>query len=253
LIEASAKWRAMVDHVKTIRTQGFQIWLKPTAYEMGWATMDRPLGGAYDIDPIDTWADMSHLITREGWPVDDYPQQLSSFCGAMRDDVPLRITKHGPLPPESALDQHAADQCVKECAYDLLNNKIMPWLPNATVAGASGELSFRWELLADPDRYASGAARLDSQYFRGNVQPSERYVLSVPGSSKHRLPANNPHEFANLYLAGDWTQNGYNIGCVESATMSGLLASNAIANYPRRERIAGLDLLCLDDDSSDGM
>lgn len=248
LIAASPKWKSMVDNIKTIRTQGFQIWLKPTAYEMGWATMDRPLGGAYDIDPIDTWADMSHLIDREGWLVEDYPQQLSYFCGAMRDDVPLPITPHGPMPAASALDQGAANQAVRAIAYELLNRQIMPWLPNATVANDRGELSFRWELLADSRPGASGVDRLDAQYFRGNVQPSERYVLSVPGSSKYRLPANDPTEFANLYLAGDWTQNGYNIGCVEAATMSGLLAANAIAGYPHRSRIAGLDLLSQDDD-----
>jgi uncharacterized protein with NAD-binding domain and iron-sulfur cluster len=71
--------------------------------------------------------------------------------------------------------------------------------------------------------------------------PSERYVLSVPGSSKHRLPAHDPEEFTNLYLAGDWTENGFNLGCVEAATMSGLQAANAISGYPNRGDIIGLD------------
>ncbi len=244
LITASPRWKNMVDHVKTVRTQGFQLWLQPTAYEMGWATMDRPLGGAYDADPIDTWADMSHLIKRESWPADQYPQHLSYFCGAMRDEVPLPITPFGPMPDPSALKQGAANEQVKEMARALLKHRIMAWLPNAVIADAEGERDFRWELLVDPQHpHAAGEARFDAQYFRGNVQPSERYVLSVPGSSKFRLPANSPDEFANLFLSGDWTKNGYNIGCVESATMSGLIASNAMSGHPRLDHIVGLDLL----------
>lgn len=67
-------------------------------------------------------------------------------------------------------------------------------------------------------------------------------VLSVPGSPQYRLPAIDPHEFSNLYLVGDWTKNGLNLGCVESAAMSGLLASNALSGYPEREEIVTLDL-----------
>jgi hypothetical protein len=42
-------------------------------------------------------------------------------------------------------------------------------------------------------------------------------------------------------LAGDWTRTGLNIGCVEAAVISGLLASHALSGYPLREDIAGLE------------
>jgi hypothetical protein len=48
--------------------------------------------------------------------------------------------------------------------------------------------------------------------------------------------------FKNLHLAGDWTTNGLNLGCVESTAMSGLLASNALSGYPKREEIITLDM-----------
>jgi predicted NAD/FAD-dependent oxidoreductase len=57
-------------------------------------------------------------------------------------------------------------------------------------------------------------------------------VLSVPRSTKFRLKANESG-FDNLYLAGDWLLNGLNIGCVESAVMGGLEASQAISGYPQ--------------------
>jgi uncharacterized protein with NAD-binding domain and iron-sulfur cluster len=106
-----------------------------------------------------------------------------------------------------------------------------------------GRRSFRWELLVDrrPAAPPPGEARVDAQYFRANVSDSERFVLSVPGSSQYRLPANDPIEFSNLYLAGDWTQCTINAGCMEAATISGMLCSEAISGYPLRYQISGVD------------
>ena len=70
-----------------------------------------------------------------------------------------------------------------------------------------------------------------SQYRRVNIDPTERYVLSVPGSTRYRLRA-NASGFANLYLAGDWTENVINASCVEAATISGLRASQALSGLP---------------------
>jgi len=66
-------------------------------------------------------------------------------------------------------------------------------------------------------------------------------VLSVPGSSQYRLSANNPLEFSNLYLAGDWTQCTLNCGCMEAATISGMLCAQALTGYPPRRDISGVD------------
>jgi hypothetical protein len=89
---------------------------------------------------------------------------------------------------------------------------------------------FAWSDLLDrrPDA-PHGPARLDAQYLRANTHPSERYVLSVAGSTIHRLPPHDPDEYANLYLAGDWTDNGMNCGAMESAVLGGLLAARAFS------------------------
>ena len=87
---------------------------------------------------------------------------------------------------------------------------------------------------------AEGEARLDTQSFRANVDPTDRFSLSLPGTSRYRI---SPLELAfdNLTVAGDWTESGLNSGCVESAVMSGLLASHAISGAPRLDRIIGYD------------
>ena len=70
----------------------------------------------------------------------------------------------------------------------------------------------------------SGEERFNSQYWRANVQPTERYVLSTVGSKFCRLRSDDCG-FGNLYLAGDWTLNGLNAGSVEAAVMSGIQAA----------------------------
>ena len=72
-----------------------------------------------------------------------------------------------------------------------------------------------------------GQKRFYSQYWRVNIDPSERYVLSVPGSTKYRLKTDESG-FDNLYLTGDWIDNGYNSGCVEATVMSAMQAARAI-------------------------
>ncbi|MBI1880662.1 MAG: NAD(P)-binding protein [Chloroflexi bacterium] len=241
LITASDQWKKMVDRVKTIRTQAFQLWLKPTAYELGWKLMGRPIV-SYNLIALNTWGDMSQLIDREGWPAECQPLNIAYFCGPLLDDSPLRTSEFGPTENCENLDQYQADQKVHDAAINFLNKQFGLW-PNAVIHGTGPDgRQFNWEFLVDarPGEH-QGSERFDSQYWVANVQPSERYVLSVVDSSQYRLPAHDPDEFRNLYLAGDWTANGLNMGCVEAAAMSGLLASSVLTGYPDREDIIGLD------------
>ena len=64
-----------------------------------------------------------------------------------------------------------------------------------------------------------------------NIDPSERYVLSAKGSTSARL---NPGQsgFQNLFLAGDWTTNVLNVGCVEATVSSGMACAGALTGIP---------------------
>jgi uncharacterized protein with NAD-binding domain and iron-sulfur cluster len=260
LIRANDKWRDMVHNVLTNKTLSAQFWMNETASQLGWALMQRPLISSYDITYLDTWADMSYLLHRENWhmrppheanrPVKsergpnegvsatDYPMQLSYFCGPMPDEPPLPMTPVGPKAECGQLNQDRENDKAKDCARTLLESEISTFFPNAMTKFPVP--TFRWELLVDgrPGRHEN-IARLDSQYFHANVQPSERYVLSLPGSDKYRL-APNESGFRNLTLAGDWTECGLNAGCVEAAVMSGMLASNNISQFPAKADVVGL-------------
>jgi hypothetical protein len=98
--------------------------------------------------------------------------------------------------------------------------------PKATPPGNPAALSYD-KLIARAS--AVGVERMDEQYFRANVEGSERYVLSVAGSRHYRLKSDGSG-FTNLFLAGDWTENGFlDAGCIEACTLSGLQCARAIS------------------------
>jgi len=223
LIDASPRWRRMVEQVKCVRTQALQLWLTPTAYELGWTAMGRPLLAGFHRSPLNTWADMSHLGPRESWPSKEgrFPKSIAYFTG------PLCTT-------EDPVEEN------RRVSFDLVENAIGWLFPNATKEkGATGPLD--WDLLVD-DRTVPGVgkARMDAQYLRANYWPSELFTLSLHGTTKYRI-APGDTDFDNLVIAGDWTENGFNIGNVEATMMSGMLASNALVGYPARQAIIGVD------------
>ena len=73
---------------------------------------------------------------------------------------------------------------------------------------------------------------------KANVKGSDRYALSEPGLIVHRVSPLDP-SVANLTIAGDWTACELDVGCVESAVISGLLAAHAISGKPELDEIIG--------------
>ena len=224
LLAASPRWRAMVERVETVPTQAFQVWLTADARALGWPW---PLANLSSfVEPFDTMADMSHLLGRESWPAGEAPGYVAYFCNA------LPATRPSSAPPDPAFAA-AAHASVKEHAVAFLRQWAGHLWPGS-VDPATGE--FRWALLAGG--VGQGADRFASQFWRANVDPSERYVLSLPGTGRHRI-APGDTGFDNLVIAGDWTECGLNAGCVEAAVISGRLAANAITGSPRLEDIVG--------------
>jgi uncharacterized protein with NAD-binding domain and iron-sulfur cluster len=101
---------------------------------------------------------------------------------------------------------------------------------------------FRWDLLVCPADGAGpyGEERFRTQFWTANVNPSDRYTLSLPGTTKYRLSPLDP-TYDNLTICGDWTDSGFNSGCVEAAVMSGRLAAHALSTRPALQEIVGYD------------
>jgi hypothetical protein len=232
----------MTGALRTVRTGGVQLWLRPTAWSLGWRFLGGPIASweYAAASYLNVWGDLTGEVRAwEGWPVEHWPGNIAYLTSAIPDDPPPPPGQ--PVPPPTALDLEAARKQIRRLAIDLLNQGAgIPW-PDA-VEDVGGRSRFRWDLLLDarPGNHV-GQQRIDSQWLRANVALSERYVLSVPGSSRHRLQAHDPTQFSNLYLAGDWTWCKLNSGCMEAATMSGMLCSLALSGWPKREMIVGVD------------
>lgn len=222
LIDDRPEWREMTTHVRTVATQAFQLWLTPAESTLGWHRPGVTTSGY--VSPFDTWASMPQTLWAETWPASDEPRTVAYFCGALDARWPI-----------------AGDpkQYVTDCrnrvfanTVEYLDRHLGLYLPGAVTEGG-----FRWELLAGGGGLR-GAAALQTQHVSVNIDPSDRYVLSVPGSDKYRL---RPDEsgYDNLVLAGDWTDCGINAGCIEAAVISGLQAANALLGHGRHHRIRG--------------
>jgi uncharacterized protein with NAD-binding domain and iron-sulfur cluster len=218
LLAASPRLAATSAALRTVVTQAAQVWLDRDTRELGWTFTP---GGEEPIvtnfsQPYDTWAAMSQVLPLEDWPAGSAPRSVQYFCGAMA---------LAGMPPQSdaGFPARAAAQA-KENAIELLRERVK------ALWSAAGK-GFPWHWLVDPQD-ADGMARFDRQYWRANVDPSERYVLSVTGSSAQRLRSAESG-LSNLFLAGDWLRTGLDSGCVEAAVMGGMQASRAISGYPQ--------------------
>jgi uncharacterized protein with NAD-binding domain and iron-sulfur cluster len=222
LVAANAKWKLMVERVRVVRTQAFQLWLHKTASEMGWNPGPRqaPVLTAF-VEPYDTWAEMRHLIVRESWLPGDNCKEIAYFCNCMDVDKPPAPFDDPSYPgTQTARARASALQFVNRDLRDIWPDSMNPAAPD----------QFNFDLLVDI-RGRVGEAAFDDQFFRANIDPSELYVMSLAGSTDFRLPPGGSG-FDNLILAGDWTRVELNIGCVEAAVQSAMMASNAICGSP---------------------
>lgn len=212
LLARSEEWALMARSIQSMRTMAAQVWLSPRLAELGWPHKAPFVTGF--VRPLSTYADMTHLIPQEQF-AGSAPGHLAYFCGPMRDThQPPFFTDPDYPARETAI--------VVEETRKLLGEHMKQWMWK----------EFSWDALHD-GAGRSGEARLAAQYFRANIDPNERYVLSVKGTAQYRLGPDQSG-FTNLIFAGDWTRNGLNAGCIEAAVMSGMQAARAIDKHERK-------------------
>jgi uncharacterized protein with NAD-binding domain and iron-sulfur cluster len=196
----------MTQRVATVSTQALQVWTKKPLRELGWEDPS-PVLDAW-VQPLNTWADLTLVRDFECWPDEARPGSVAYFCGPRPGDIPPQ-SDHG-FPAR-------AHEEVRRTAERMLAEDVGTLWPRL---GAGG---------LPPEERAH-------TYCRANINPSDRYVLSLAGSAGCRLAANESG-FQNLVLAGDWIRTGYNAGCVEAATWSGFQAANTILGLPLNDGV----------------
>lgn len=231
--QALPAWDRMRRQVATVATRSAQVWLDQDLEQLGWdrgPVIVAALGALRpntDARGWETWADMSPLLAAErahraargadGVAAAGRARSLAYFCSVMPDD--------------SAAASH---QRALADLKALLAHRLQPLWPAAWGHGAGGAIAH----LVSADGQAVGADRLDEQVLVLNREGSERYTQALPGSGTARISPLDP-TLDNATIAGDWTDAGFNGGCVETAVMSGLLAAHAISGAIDLNAIVG--------------
>jgi uncharacterized protein with NAD-binding domain and iron-sulfur cluster len=207
LLAGNPRFAAMLNSVVTTPTQAAQLWLKDPRAKLGWVYLaspnEQPMVIPFEGE-FDTCADMSHLLR---WENVANAETLVYVCSSLRE------TYAAPPPPHPGYVQGLRDQVLQNLRDWLAGPAAKLW-PQGGNAGT----------LDDP---CFVPARLLDQHYIAVLNPSDRYVLAVPGSNARRLRADESG-YQNMYLAGDWTKTAMSIGCLEAATMSGIQAGRSI-------------------------
>jgi uncharacterized protein with NAD-binding domain and iron-sulfur cluster len=226
IIAKDPRWADMVGGIRTAATVGVQLWIKKSLADVG---LDLGAWGlaAQNCAPnavtyqsiLYSWLDQSGVIPYEQWTCAEPPQLAAYFTGTLDDP--------GVIPPYSDHDfPRQQRERVKGITAQWLNDNMGFFWPKATTR--EFPRGFDMTLLCHPtDAHASTAERFDAQFFRANLSGTMRYTLSVPGSGVHRLRVDDSG-YGNLFLAGDWTNFGLNVGYIEGALISGVQAAQAL-------------------------
>jgi uncharacterized protein with NAD-binding domain and iron-sulfur cluster len=227
IISRNERWKAMVDNVLMVPTFNVQLWMKPSLPEMGmnnkdWGIADdmEPNSVVY-ANPLYSWTGMSLIIPQENFPEGNKPKHLSYYCGTYRvPDLPP-YTDHE-FPKRELIR-------LKALTEQWLQDNMGWYLPKAT--SPEYPQGFDFNLLYDADEDTrdgdTGLRKFNRQHFKLNIDPSSLFALAWPGTDKYRFRA-DATDFSNLFVCGDWTDIGLNIGHMEAAVIGGLHAAQAI-------------------------
>lgn len=212
LAAVRGSWRAVIDTLRPVPNIAMQVWADVTTATLGW---DPP--PALDAGPVpfSVWTEMNPTLANEDWPAGTGPLSLHYLCGVFDSDLVYR-----PRSASSTTAEAIAE--ARRAAITFLETEAAEIWPGAFAPGRV----FRWETLHDPlNRYRTD--RLDAQFIKPNVDPSEVTHLSPPNSTELRFYAGDTG-FDNMVVAGDWARTGINSACVEGAFMAGRQAARAL-------------------------
>ena len=209
LVATNNHWSAMLANMTAVPTQSVQLWLKPDLAGLGWP--DGATVMTSYVEALSSWADMSHLLAREKRTPNTPPLSCQYLCGAFVPPVQL------PAGEDPGFIAAQTELVKKQAEAWLANNAGRLW-PKASADGKG----------LDPSEIVEALYRI-------NIDFSEQYVQSFPGSTKFRL-APDGSGFENVFLAGDWTLSSINGGSVEAAFESGKRAAEAAAGAPSPEQ-----------------
>jgi hypothetical protein len=217
LMKRSQRYEAMVTNSDTVSTISLQLWMTESAQALGWASPGEMNYQPY-TPPLDCMSEMTQVTDTERWPQDCKPGSVIYFSG---------VIPTGPNPPPSDVNYPIEQtKYTGRVIQEWLDHEFGRLLPVA--ANQTNPNGLNYSYVTD----CQGGYGLESQYYRANVDPHERYTLTLPGTTMYRLMPDDS-SYSNLFLAGDWTglPTGIELGCAESSTESGDVAAMGALRY----------------------
>jgi uncharacterized protein with NAD-binding domain and iron-sulfur cluster len=203
--------RQMSEALPLIPSGGVQLWCDKTAEGMGFGP-----GRAAAVSwawPMDVWADMTPTLQTEDWGLDG-PASVHYWCGVIDTEL------HKQPPSNQAVPEEARALLLSQTEAQMQKNAGVLWPSAMTPKG------FDWQLLhADPA--SEGPERLNEQWIRANVDPTECCVGSPAKTTQLRLRADRSG-VENLVIVGECAYTGLNTTCVESVVMAGMQGARAL-------------------------
>lgn len=240
--ERTPRWRAMSDKVKSVQTLALQLWFTRDLHALGWDRPE-PLLSLF-AEPLNTWCDMSQVLRFEDWKEGDRPLDVSYFTGAQRGPIdppdpadpstrsfPEKMTKDAREAGLAFLEGTARNppgEAGRGGLTTLMPGAASPWSPAFRTGERNRDAApIDWGVLVDP-RNRHGKGRYEAQYWRSNCGPSERCTLSLPDTNQYRMKAGETG-YPNLFVTGDWTDNGLYLAFMEGTFQSGILTARAVS------------------------
>jgi uncharacterized protein with NAD-binding domain and iron-sulfur cluster len=224
LIAARPDWQAMVQRIHTAQVQSVQLWFDKDMAELGY---DNQAWGMADNDcaanvvtyanPMFSWLDQSGIIQNEDWPGTP-PKTLLMFTGILPDELGEPDYTDLQFPARMV-------ERVRTLNWQWLMDNMGWFLKAATPKAYPTGIDLR--LLRAVTDTTQGRVKYSEQFFAAAVSPSDRYVIAVPGTEQFRLKPDGSG-YANLWLVGDWTDYGVNIGYMEGCVVSAHQAVRAL-------------------------
>jgi hypothetical protein len=227
-----AHWARCFENIRHTESQALRMWfnvpLQPSSDSgsLGWE-QDPPILSGYDW-PHSTWEDNSQAIHIHNFR-EDPPHAIATVFGPLATSKGASIRERAHFDAQWQAAKAARDQFIDRSLLRLwpgLDLTPDVPLPEGDVKGQA-DLRINWNAFIDL-KSRERRDRFEWQHMAVNVGPNESYVQAAPGTLRYRLRADESG-YSNLFLAGDWTRTGIDVGCVEGAVIAGLKAAGAIS------------------------
>jgi uncharacterized protein with NAD-binding domain and iron-sulfur cluster len=213
-------WQQCFSELQVVESQAIRMWFnvplsvrdaRDGELSLGWQLGPPILSG--HTPPHSTWEDNSQAVSLHAFPEKHHPRTIATLFG------PLPTGAHD---TRTLVHYQAQKLAAQAAAQTFVDEHMLGLWP-----GLQREGEVAWEALIDLE-HRCGRERLAWQDVVANVGPNESYIACFPGTLQYRIRADESG-FENLFVAGDWTRNGFEIGTVEGAVVSGLKAAKALS------------------------